>query len=558
MVRRLRLGSGLVLFTFILTHFLNHAAGLVSIEALEAARLWFLALWRNLPASLLLYGALLLHLGLAFWALYQRRRLAMPVWEAVQLITGLTIPPLVVLHILGTRFASEVLGLEDRYVHVLLIYFHFSPLAGLRQLAVMIFAWVHGCVGLHFWLRFKTWYPRWRPAAFAAALLIPVLALLGALVAGRDLLRLVQNQAWLEAAMVRNNAFDASGLALLGDLESGFLLGFFALLVAVLGLRVLRHWWSHRRGVAYLSYPDGQRIGIVPGTTILEASRGAGIPHASVCGGRGRCSTCRVRIGQGLQNLPPASEAEARVLARIGASPNVRLACQAQPAADLEVTPLLPPAAPPGAARARAGYLLGDEREVAILFADIRGFTALAENKLPYDVVFLLNRYFSAMGTAVEEAGGRVDKFIGDGVMALFGIERGVEQGCRNAVEAARLMAERLRELNLVLKSDLPQPLRIGIGIHAGSVIVGEMGYGRAISVTAIGDAVNTASRLESLTKELDAQLVISAPVAERSGLDLAAFPRRDIELRGRSESLTVCVVRSARNLPPGGEATGS
>ncbi len=127
------------------------------------------------------------------------------------------------------------------------------------------------------------------------------------------------------------------------------------------------------------------------------------------------------------------------------------------------------------------------------------------------------------------------------------------------ALEAARHMAERLRELNLVLKSDLPQPLRIGIGIHAGPVIVGEMGYGHAISVTAIGDAVNTASRLESLTKELNAQLVVSAPVAERTDLDLAAFPRHDIELRGRSESLTVCVVKSAHNLPlPGATATGS
>jgi adenylate cyclase len=213
----------------------------------------------------------------------------------------------------------------------------------------------------------------------------------------------------------------------------------------------------------------------------------------------------------------------------------------------------LPPAASPGAARARPGYLLGDEREVAILFADIRGFTTLAEGKLPYDVVFVLNRYFSAMGTAVEEAGGRIDKFIGDGVMALFGVERGVEQGCRNALEAARLMAERLRELNLMLKSDLPKPLRIGIGIHAGSVIVGEMGYGRATSVTAIGDAVNTASRLESLTKELDAQLVVSAPAADGARLDLAAFPRREIELRGRSESLTVYMVKSARKLPPSG-----
>src|SRR3546814_19107164 len=129
------------------------------------------------------------------------------------------------------------------------------------------------------------------------------------------------------------------------------------------------------------------------------------------------------------------------------------------------------------------------------------------------------------MGTAVEQAGGRIDKFIGDGVMALFGIEQGIEQGSRNALEAARRMAQSLDELNRSLAHDLPEPLRIGIGLHSGAVIVGEMGYGRATSITAIGDAVNTASRLEAMTKEFGAQLIVSAPLAGHSGIDLAAFP---------------------------------
>jgi adenylate cyclase len=545
MIRRLRLASGLVLFTFVLTHFLNHGLGLVSLEVLEAGRLWFVALWRAPPASLLLY------LGLAFLALYRRRRLVMPAWEAAQLLTGLAIPPLVILHLLGTRFAAEVLGAQDSYTYILLIFGKFKPLAPFRQLAVMTFAWTHGCIGLHYWLRFRPWYPRIRLMAFAAALLIPVLALLGAFVAGRDVLRLAEDPAWLEAAVARLNFAGAEGLQRIGHLENGFLVGFFALLAFVLCLRVLRDWRARRRGVAHLTYPGGRRVAVPPGATLLETSRGAGIPHASVCGGRGRCSTCRVRIGRGLDKLPPPAEVEARVLARVGAAPDVRLACQTRPVADAEVTPLLAPSAGPAETGPRAGYLKGDEREVAILFADLRGFTALAEDKLPYDTVFLLNRYFAAMGTAVEAAGGRIDKFIGDGVMALFGIERGVGQGCRNALEAARRMAERLAELNAALESELAAPLRIGIGIHAGPVIVGEMGYGRATSLTAIGDAVNTASRLEALTKELDVQLVFSAPVAAHAGLDPAAFPRREIALRGRSGALAVHTVGDARALDP-------
>jgi adenylate cyclase len=273
-----------------------------------------------------------------------------------------------------------------------------------------------------------------------------------------------------------------------------------------------------------------------------------------VCGGRGRCSTCRVRVGAGRAGLPPPSEAEARVLARVGAAPGTRLACQTRPLADVEVTPLLPSAAGPREAAAAARHRQGEEREVAILFADLRGFTALAEDKLPYDVVFVLNRYFAAMGTAVEDSGGRIDKFIGDGVMALFGVEDGIEAGCRGALGAARRMTERLGELNRALANDLERPLRIGIGIHSGPVIVGEMGYGRATSMTAIGDPVNTASRLEALTKEFDAELVLSEPVAERAGFDLSSYPRHEIELRGRAGRLAVFVVAEARTLP---EAAG-
>src|SRR5690606_23643483 len=178
-------------------------------------------------------------------------------------------------------------------------------------------------------------------------------------------------------------------------------------------------------GMPRLTYRDDRIIDIPPGATVLEAIRGAGIPHAAVCGGRGRCSTCRVRVGRGAEHLPPPGPDELRVLDRIGRPPQVRLACQIRPVADLEVTPLLPPTATARDGLPAPGYRHGQEREIAILFADLRGFTGLADSRLPYDVVFILNRYFDAMGRAVEQAGGRLDKFIGDGVMALFGVEAG-------------------------------------------------------------------------------------------------------------------------------------
>ena len=225
------------------------------------------------------------------------------------------------------------------------------------------------------------------------------------------------------------------------------------------------------------------------------------------------------------------------------------VACQARPNGPVQIVPLLPPHAGPADARGRPGYLHGAEQVIAILFCDLRAFTNLAEHRLPFDLVFLLNRFFRAMGEAVEEAGGRVDKFIGDGVMALFGIGTTPADGCRKAFEAARRMAVHLAEINSTLAHDLPEPLRIGIGIHAGPAIIGEMGYGRATGLTAIGDAVNTASRLEALTKEFSCQLIASQAVADLAGLSLDRYPSREVSLRGRRESLSVRIIEDAATL---------
>jgi adenylate cyclase len=228
----------------------------------------------------------------------------------------------------------------------------------------------------------------------------------------------------------------------------------------------------------------------------------------------------------------------------------VRLACQLRPTKDLEVAPLLPPTASPKEALRRPSYVAGMEKEIVILFADLRGFTKLSEHKLPFDVVFLLNRYFTEMGRAIEDAGGRVDKFIGDGIMALFGIDTTPEAGARTALAAAKRMGESLAALNRTMSDELSEPLRIGLGIHLGPAIVGEMGYARAVNVTAIGDAVNIASRLETLTKEYSAELVVSEAVERAAGVDLSRFAAHEIEVRGRTGTLPVRVVPHLADLP--------
>lgn len=550
-IRRLRLGSGLVMFAYVTTHFLNHSLGLFSVDVMDRVLERIYDYWASPLGSVFLYGAFTIHFTLALWALWLRRSLRMPVVEAAQLVLGFSIPLFLIDHVLWTRVADTFYEAHSGYYSAQLHnYFVANPARGGLQLMVLVIAWIHAMIGLWFWLRLKPWYPRWQPILYAFALLMPTLAILGIFESSRAIMAMAEDPAWVAQLTQTHPEPAPADAAVIHQMVVWLRYAFVAALLAVLGARVGRRYWERRRGVIRLTYPSGRVVAIVHGVSVLEASRMAGIPHASVCGGRGRCSTCRVRVEGPREAVQPPGSEEVKVLHRVGAAPNVRLACQLRPRGDLRVTPLLP-----ATALARDGfgsphYLHGAEREIVILFGDLRAFTKLSENRLPYDLVFLLNRYFAEMGDAVEAAGGRIDKFIGDGVMALFGLDSGVEAGCREALAAAKDMAERMQTLNRALVHDLPEPLRIGIGIHTGSAIVGEMGYGTAVSITAVGDSVNTASRMEALTKTYACQLVISEAVATRAGVDLGAAPRHEIEIRGRVERLVVCTFASAADLP--------
>ena len=227
----------------------------------------------------------------------------------------------------------------------------------------------------------------------------------------------------------------------------------------------------------------------------------------------------------------------------------MRLACQLRPRGDTAVLPLLPPDITADDRR-RRGTFGGDiERFVAIMFVDIRQSTALVEKRLPYDVVFLLNHFFAAVAGAVVEAGGAPNQFVGDGMMAIFGMRDNPREACRQALSAARLIHRRLAEMNRTLADELPQPIAIGIGLHAGSVILGELGYRDRFLLTAIGDSVHVAARLQDLTKEYGCQLVVSEIVAATAEVDLAAFPEHKAQVRGREALLAVRIVSGMEEL---------
>ena len=539
----LRLGTGLVILTYVTTHLLNHALGNISLAAMETGRGWFLLLWRNRLVTVLLYGSLITHILLAFWSLYQRRHLRMPAWEALQLVLGLCVPPLLAGHIVGTRLANVWFGFNDSYTIVLLRLWALQPERGVRQAIVLLLVWAHACIGLHYWLRLKSWYPRVVSLLFAGAILVPLLALLGFAQGGREVSALARQPGWVGITLQTHRAPDAASRLTLGAVADGITVTFGAALGATLAARAVRRWNSRRGGTIRITYPEGREVVVPVFSTVLEASRVAGIPHASVCGGRGRCSTCRVRVTRGLEDLPPPVRREQRVLARVGLPPNVRLACQLRPTRDLAVIPLLPQNARPSERSPAPGEFSGKEQDVAVLFADLREFTRIAERKFPYDVVFLLNGYIAAVGEAITQAGGIANQFTGDGVMALFGIGISPDEACRRALTAAGGIVQAVGKLSQDLAEELPGPLKIGIGIHIGAAVVGRMGFGEAAYLTAVGDTVHVASRLQSLTKEYECQLVISELVATRAGIDASAHPRHALALRNRNEPVSIHLI---------------
>ncbi|HKH33680.1 MAG TPA: adenylate/guanylate cyclase domain-containing protein, partial [Beijerinckiaceae bacterium] len=226
----------------------------------------------------------------------------------------------------------------------------------------------------------------------------------------------------------------------------------------------------------------------------------------------------------------------------------VRLACQIRPDHALKVRPLIPlrDAEP---LVGRDMYRWGVERRITVMFSDLRGFTTLAERLYPYDAVFLLNRYFEVMSEAIERHGGEVDKFLGDGIMALFGVSAAQGAGSRAALLATQDMFAALDRLNREFDATLPAALRMGVGLHMGPAVLGRVGAERSARLTALGDTVNTASRLESMNKDFDSTLVVSDATVRASGLLLESAETHQISVRGREEMLIVHVVKERLTL---------
>lgn len=512
--RGLRLGSGLVLLSYIALHLLNHALGLVSVPLAEQALALAVVVWHSAPGSVLLYGAVAVHVSLALQAIYQRRTLRMPPLEWLRMVLGLGIPLMLIGHVVLTRVAWELYDAAPHYSRVVWSLW-LSDGQG-RQLAMLVPGWLHGCLGVHFAFGRRAFYKRLQLPLFALALLVPVLGGLGFLAMGRELAADLAGRPRLDELVTLAPGAQAS----LQQLRESVLAVYFGLIAAVFGAREVRGFVERRRRMLVeIAYPR-RAVRVPRGWTVLEASRSHHLPHLSACGGRARCTTCRVRVTSGAAHCPPPAPAERDALARIGAADDVRLACQLRPTGDIGVLPLLAGGAPPRITGAA-------EREVALLAVSWRNQAAFAREHLPQDVVFAAQAFADAACATVQARGALLAEVRGDGVLAVFGLDGPLPQACRDALAAAHDLERALGPVQARHARAFGSAMDCAVVVHAGRASVGALaGAGTVVA----GEAMATLRALQLAAG--DAALTVSPAALAHAGdaaaaqsLKLAALP---------------------------------
>lgn len=548
-VQQARLWSGLILLTYVTFHFINHALGLISLDAMEGMLFYMSFVWASIPGTIALYGAFAVHIALGLWAVINITTLRMPLWRWAQLLLGLAIPYWLISHIFITRGSELLTGNAVTYLQE----FGFLwPAAAIRQNALLLIVWLHGMFGIHFWLRPKRWYREVFVLFLSFAIIVPVLAISGWITAAqRELLR-VRTEPTGQAAENLQNIMTTARQSVSAYTPTAQM-SVIAVLCAVAVLFIVFYVAKRLRPKVRVSYGQELTVETSPGKTILDVSREAGLPHMSVCGGRARCSTCRVMVISDEGSLSPIGYAEQELLDRINAAPNMRLACQAKVLRDTEIRPIIQPQRAASTPLKSDPFGWGRERELAVIFLNIRDFSAVAAKSLPYDTVFILNHFFDLVVAEIEAANGYVEKFTGDGLVAIFGLQTSIDEACRSALMAAANCHRAAQRTDSVLAQHMSKLLDIGVGIHVGKVVIGRIGktsdQTAPSRITAIGEVVNIAEAFEKITKKLKAGIIYSQQVHDYSGLGMAELlgEVRRIKVNEVAEPINAVIIQNSR-----------
>lgn len=320
MIRKLRLATSLVIYAFVTCHLLTISFALGGLPLLDQAAAMLTDPWLHSPLKLLLMPSMIIHVGLGMYALYQRNTLRMSSTDTVQYLCGFLLPFALLPHIISISISSDLSGSAPKYSEVLTYLWVLTPWSGLLQVIALLTAWIHGSIGILTLLHTKHWWPKMVWLINPAVVAIPVMAMLGFVEGGRIVVLTISetiNQA--DSVMIDSTVFRAQAL-------------FSAVLAAVLLARYVRLHRAGKQSIV-LQYTDGPRVRSAAGTTILEISHLYNVPHANLCRGRGRCGTCRCRIGVIAGSLSAMNTLERETLRKVSATEGERLACHCKPTA---------------------------------------------------------------------------------------------------------------------------------------------------------------------------------------------------------------------------------
>jgi adenylate cyclase len=297
-------------------------------------------------------------------------------------------------------------------------------------------------------------------------------------------------------------------------------------------------------------------IRIHKGQSILEASLAAGIPHFHACGGNAECSTCRILVMEGLENLSAVNAAEEELRTAVKLPSNIRLACQTYVNAEpvkvrriiLEETDLslyIKQEITNGVKQ------LGEKKVLVLFFLDIRNFTPFVESYLPFDVIHVIRQIHTIFNLKIKKHNGVIIDTAGDGFYAVFGLDSSISAACNQVIQAGNSIQSELKRFNeTYLQPYFGTQFEIGMGAHCGEVIVGEVLVGQKSHLSVMGLAVNIASRVQESTKRLGNSFIVTDQVLKNSTHSRKG-KKRMIKLKGIQGAFHVHLIGESLRAAP-------
>jgi len=292
----------------------------------------------------------------------------------------------------------------------------------------------------------------------------------------------------------------------------------------------------------FIEFLREKKVPVKTGQTILEASLASGIPHYHSCGGQAKCSTCRVLIIEGSENLSGRNSKEKTLVERMNLPDSVRLACQTKyKGGDVKLHRIIRDQSDVGLYKGQSNENIGEEKQLVLMFLDIKNFTPFSANFLPFDVIHILRKMFFLFQINIDMHGGKIIDTAGDGLYAVFGLNSDIKDAAFSALAASESIIHDTESFNKdYLHPHFHHVLDVGIGLHTGKVIVGNLTVENEEHMTVMGYAVNVASRIQSATRKMNNNFLVSEEFAKLLPLFRYQSKGRLLRAKGVEEKIRI------------------